>query len=210
MNAAMPNSSNYDTDALVQLAASGDMRAVQHLMDRHRNQLRRMVDVRLDRRIAPRVDPSDIVQETLLTAHQRLNEYLTTQAVPYYVWLRQLATSRLIDLHRHHLRAQRRSVAREHQWSPTSVSDESALSIVNQLPAAEFSPSELVLRKELLRRVRQAMEQLSTTDREVLIMRHLEELSVRQVAEILDISEGTVKSRHFRALSKLQRLLGNE
>jgi RNA polymerase sigma-70 factor (ECF subfamily) len=210
MNAAMTHSPDNDTDALVQRAALGDESAVQRLMDRHRSRLRRMVEVRLDPRVAPRVDPSDIVQETLLTAHQRLNDYLAKQGVSFYVWLRQLATSRLIDLHRHHVRTLRRSVAREQRWSPTFFSDESALSLVNRLPGAEASPSEQMLRKELLRRVRQAMEQLAATDREILIMRHLEELSVRHVAEVLDISEGTVKSRHFRALARLQRLLGDD
>ena len=209
MNAAMTQSPDNDTDDLVAQAARGEARAVQDLMDRHRDRLRRMIEVRLDPRVAPRVDPSDIVQETLLTAHQRLNDYLATQSVSFYVWLRQLATSRLIDLHRHHVRTQRRSVAREQRWSPTSLSDDSAMCLISQLPGAEASPSEQILRQELLRRVRYAMEQLAPTDREILIMRHLEELSVRHVAEVLDISEGTVKSRHFRALAKLQRLLGD-
>jgi RNA polymerase sigma-70 factor (ECF subfamily) len=210
MDAAMTQSPQNDTDRLVQQAAAGDRRAAEALMERHRRRLRRMIAVRLDARIAARVDPSDVVQETLMVAHERLEAYLRDPAVPFYVWLRQLAWDRLADLHRFHVRAQRRSVAREYRWTPAALSDESALSLFGRLPSPLSSLGEKMLRQELLGRVRHAMQRLRETDREILVMRHLEELSVQEVAEILGIAPGTVKSRHFRALEKLQSLLDRE
>ncbi len=199
-----------ETDALVRGAAAGDRSAVDALLERHRRHLRRMVAVRLDARIAARVDPSDIVQETLIAAHKRLDAYLADPVVPFYAWLRQLAWDRLVDLHRFHLRSARRSVAREYRWTAEALSDASTCSLFGHLAAPCSTPSEKLMRQEFLHRVRRTMQQLRETDREILVMRHLEELSVREVADILGIAPGTVKSRHFRALERLQSLLDEE
>jgi RNA polymerase sigma-70 factor (ECF subfamily) len=207
MDLAVPHLPQDDTDRLVRQAASGDPSAVAALLERHRQHLRRMVAVRLDARIAARVDPSDVVQETLITAHKRLDAYLADPVVPFYIWLRQLAWDRLADLHRLHVRAARRSVTREYRWTAAGLSDESTCSLFGCLPSAQSTPSEKLMRQEFLRRARQAMELLRETDREILVMRHLEELSVTEVANILGIAPGTVKSRHFRALERLQSVL---
>src|SRR5205814_8150781 len=130
---------NPDTDQLLDRAASGDGRARQELLARHRKRLRRMVALRLDRRLAARVDPSDVVQEALADAAARLDGYLRDRPLPFYPWLRRLAWERLVTLHRRHVRAQRRTVAREE--GPLLLSDGSVLQLARQLVAPSNGPS---------------------------------------------------------------------
>src|SRR5690242_20250930 len=99
-----------DTDELIRLARRGDASARDRLLARHRPRLRRMIRLRFDRRLVTRVDPSDVVQETLAEAARRLEEYLHRPPLPFYPWLRQIALDRLLDLRRRHLRARKRSV----------------------------------------------------------------------------------------------------
>ena len=165
-----------------------------------------MIVVRMDPRLSRRVDASDVVQDTLAAAHQRLAAYLDERPIPFYVWLRQLAWNRLIDLHRRHIQAQRRSLVRENS-AAMAISDGSVALLAERLPAAASSPSQRVMKQEMLKRVREVMAELPAADREILIMRHLEEMSVKEVAAALEVAEGTVKSRHFRALQRLRELL---
>src|SRR5947199_4295375 len=118
-----------DTEQLVERAAHGDAAARQQLLTRHRPRLRRMVAVRLDRRLAARVDPSDLVQETLAEAAEDLSDYLRRRPIPFYPWLRQIACQRLIDVHRRHLHAGKRSVTRE---EPPALTDQSALELARR------------------------------------------------------------------------------
>jgi RNA polymerase sigma-70 factor (ECF subfamily) len=159
--------------------------------------------------LAARVDPSDVVQEALLDAAQALDDYLRERPVPFYPWLRQLAWERLIELHRRHLHAQRRSVKREEPLAP-HLSDESAQQLADRVLARQSSPSDRAIRGELRSRIRAALDRLSESDREVLVLRHLEQLSTRETAAVLGIREGTVKLRHLRALERLRELLGPE
>jgi RNA polymerase sigma-70 factor (ECF subfamily) len=168
-----------------------------------------MVAVRLDRRLGARVDPSDVVQEALLDAAQELSDYLRQRPLPFYPWLRQLAWERLIELHRRHLQAQRRSVKREEPLAP-HLSDQSALQLADRVLARQSSPSDRAVRSELRLRVRAALDRLGERDREVLVLRHLEQLSTKEAAAVLGISEGGVKIRHLRALERLRALLGVE
>src|SRR5262249_29388379 len=126
--------------------------------------------------------------------------------VPFYPWLRQLAWERLIELHRRHLHAQRRSVKREEPLAP-HLSDESALQLADRVLARQSSPSDRAIRSEVRARIRTALDKLSERDREVLALRHLEQLSTRETAAVLGISEGAVKVRHLRALERLRVLL---
>ena len=198
-----------DTDELLQRAERGDGQARQAVLVRHRERLKQMVSVHLDRRLAARIDPSDVVQEALLDAAQGLDDYLRQRPVPFYPWLRQLAWERLIELNRRHLHAQRRSVKREEPLAP-HLSDESAQQLAERVLARQSSPSDRAIRSELRARLRAALDQLSERDREVLVLRHLEQLSTRETAAVLRIREGTVKTRHLRALEHLRALLGPE
>jgi len=198
-----------DTDELLRRAEDGDAQARQAVLVRHRERLKQMIAVRLDRRLAARVDPSDIVQDVLLDAAQGLDDYLRQRPVPFYPWLRQLAWDRLIELHRRHLHAKRRSVKREQPLAP-HLSDESAMQLADRVLARQSSPSDRAIRSELRTRVRAALDQLGERDREVLVLRHLEHLSTREIAAILGASEGAVKVRHLRAFERLRALLESE
>ena len=176
------------------------------LLAMHRDRLRRMVAVRIDPRLAVRVDPSDVVQETLIEASKQLSQYLHNRTLPFYPWLRELAWKRLVDLYRFHVKAQRRSVARE-QMDWIGLSDASAIGLAEQLAAHVSSPSEQYARNERKNDLHAALAQLSTKDREIIVMRHLEQLQIDEIAAILNISPDAVKMRGMRAFERLQAIL---
>ena len=196
-----------DTDSLITQAGGGDRSAERELFERYRARLRRMISIRMDPRLTARFDPSDVVQEALLTASVQLPAYAAKRPVPFYPWLRNVAWQRLVDLHHHHFTAQRRSVVRE---VAMQLPDESALKLAGPLMASSSSPSEILIRKELCARVQTALEDLPTSDREVLVMRHLERMSVSEIAATLEISESAVKMRRLRAVKKFKDLLSGE
>jgi RNA polymerase sigma-70 factor (ECF subfamily) len=196
-----------DTEQLLELAGRGDAAARQELLARHRDRLRRMVALRLDRRLAARVDPSDIVQEALAEAHQYLADYLRQRPLPFYAWLRQFAWGRVAKSYEQHVRAQRRSVARE---EAPPLPDESVVQLAHRLIASATSPSRGLLREELRDRVRVALGCLKPRDREILVLRYLEGLSNTEAAAVLGIGESTAGMRHLRALERLRALLGDE
>lgn len=194
-----------DTERLLGQAAAGDEAAREHLLQRHRARLRHMVAVRLDSRLAGRVDPSDVVQEALMEAHRGLDEYLRSRPVAFYPWLRALAQDRLVELYREHVRAQKRSVRRE---EPLPLPDASAMELAGRLVARGSGPGVGMLREEVRQLVHRALARLPERDREVLVLRHLEQLSVGEVAAILGTTEGAVSVRLLRALRKLREFLG--
>jgi RNA polymerase sigma-70 factor (ECF subfamily) len=191
---------------LLDRAAGGDGSAQTELLTRHRGRLRQMVAVHLDRRLAARVDPSDVVQEALLDAAQELPDYLIRRPIPFYPWLRQLAWERLLELHRRHIFAQKRSVQRE-ELCGFHLPDESALDLANRLVASGASPISHLLLEERRARVRLALTELGPRDQEILVLRHLEQLSIAEIAAILNIGEGAVKTRLLRALVRFRELL---
>jgi RNA polymerase sigma-70 factor (ECF subfamily) len=195
-----------DTDQLVRLAAEGNTQAMYDLLERFRGRLRTMVALRLDRRIAVRVDPSDIVQEALADAASKLSQYARQQPVAFYPWLRRFAWQRLVKAHRQHVQAERRSVNRE-MAQPDYLSDESRAALSSCLLAAQTTPSAQMMREELERRVLAALDELPAHDREFLVLRYLEQLSMREIADVLGISEPAARRRHVRALERLERLL---
>jgi RNA polymerase sigma-70 factor (ECF subfamily) len=195
-----------DTEHLLERVAAGDRAARDQLLQRHRRRLGRMVAVRFDPRLAARVDPSDVVQETLAEAAANLDRYLRERRLPFYPWLRQLAQRRLIDLHRRHVQARRRSVTRE--VGLMGLPDHSAQALTDRLFGRASSPSAGLRRQERRDRVRAALAALSAQDREVLVLRILEALPTRETAAVLGITEVAVRSRQVRALDRLKVLLG--
>src|SRR5712692_7478367 len=150
-----------DTEELLQRAGDGDDAARQQLLLRHQHRLRQMVAVRMDRRLAARVDPSDLVQEALMDAHQKLSDYIRKRPLPFYPWLRRLAWERLVQLHRRHLHAGRRSVLRE---EPPALPDESAAELADRLRGSNSSPSGQAVKEELRDRLRSALAKLGERD----------------------------------------------
>lgn len=195
-----------DTEKLLDQAANGDRNARSQLLTRHRSRLKRMVAMRLDRRLAARVDASDVVQEALAHAAARLDDYLRDRPLPYYPWLRRLAWDQIIRLHHRHVAAGKRSVKRE-ELPP--LPEESALMLADRLLAAGPDPADAAIRIELRHRVRVGLAQLALADREVLVLRFLERLTSAEAAAALGISTGAVKVRQFRAMERLRAKLGD-
>ncbi len=196
-----------DTGLLLERAGAGDQDALHRLLDQHRKRLRHMVAYRLDRRLAPRLDASDVVQEALMEVAARLGEYLRSRPLPFYPWLRQLALNRLADLHSTHLKAKKRSVGREEPGF-FDLPDDSAVELADRLVTSAVGPEESAQRHELCARVRDMLADLRPIDRELLILRHLEHLSVKDCAAALGVSVNVVKTRHVRALRRLRAALG--
>lgn len=194
------------TQRLLVQAGEGDGRAVNDLMERHRDALRRMVDARMDRGMAQRVDASDIVQEALIEAHRRLSEYVSDAPMPFHLWLRQIAKDRLIDAHRRN-RAQRRDVGRERALAAART-DQSSLDLAAQLCDMELTPAAHALRKELEGRFWTALETLDEADREIVLMRHQEQLGNGEVAELLELTPAAAGMRYLRAIRRLRTALG--
>jgi RNA polymerase sigma-70 factor (ECF subfamily) len=165
-----------------------------------------MLAVRMDPRLASRVDPSDLVQEALADAARLLPGYLRERPMPFYAWLRRLAWERLVELKRHHIEAKRRSVTREGRCVPY-LPEDSALLLANHLLTSGTSPSRRLIRDELRERVRSALERLDPRDREVLVLRYLEQLSTAETAAVLELSENGVKSRLMRALIRFRAVI---
>jgi len=181
-----------ETEELLQKASGGGGQALQLMLERHRKRLRRMVAVRLDSRLAPLVDPSDVVQEALADASRKLDDFLPDRPLPFYPWLPRLAWERIIQLHRRHLQAQKRAVTREERLD-LPLPDESAMQLADRLAASGTTPSQRVLRDERGRRLREVLDRLRPNDREVLVMCYLEELAFGEIAAALGISVSALK-----------------
>ncbi len=188
-------------------AKAGDAVAVNQLLDRHREAVRRMIDLRMDQMVRRRVDASDIVQEVLIEANRRLNEYLKSPAMPFHLWLRHMAQDRLIDAHRRHRGAARRSLDREQPLVAAAV-DQSTYDLAAALKDPELTPAAAATWNELQRRFQEAVDQLDEQDREVILMRHFEYLSNSEVAQALELSEPAAGMRYLRAMRRLRQKLG--
>jgi RNA polymerase sigma-70 factor (ECF subfamily) len=196
-----------ETDRLLTGARNGEPGAVDKLLGEFREPLRQVIGLRLDPAVARRVDASDIVQDVLIEANQRLTEYLKKPDMPFHLWLRHLAQDRIIDTHRRHRLAQRRSVDREQPIARPVWADESSASLVAQLIDTERTPTSEAIRLELQRRLNGAIERLADDDREIILMRHHEALSNQEVARALGLTEAAASMRYLRALRRLRTVL---
>jgi RNA polymerase sigma-70 factor (ECF subfamily) len=195
-----------ETKELLEQARQGDAAAVERLLTTHREPLRRMIGLRLDPALAARVDASDIVQDVLLEAHRRLQDYLRKPSMPFHLWLRHIAKDHIIDAHRHERLAQRRSVDREQAMHATRP-DESSLDWAAQFFDQELTPASAAIRQEMERKVQQAIQQLGDDDRDIILMRYVEQLPNQDVAAALGLSEAAASMRCLRAVRRLQSLL---
>lgn len=196
-----------ETQELLADARAGEPAAVNQLLDRHRQALRRMVDLRMDRALRQRVDASDIVQDVLIEANRRLPDYLGDPRMPFQLWLRHIAQDRLIDAHRRHRVAARRSVDREQPLEARAGLDHSAFDLAARLCDRELTPAAAATRHEMERRFQAALETLDEHDREIVLLRHFEQLSNQQTAEALGLSEPAAGMRYLRAVRRLRALL---
>jgi RNA polymerase sigma-70 factor, ECF subfamily len=200
-----------ETEALLRRVAQADAVAADELWERHRPALRRMIGLRLDQALARRVDASDIVQDVLLRASQRLSDYLRHPTLPFHLWLRQIATDHVIDAHRRHRQAGKRSMDRERPMAAGRTrgfaDDRSSLDLAAQLRDPSPTPAALALRHELECRFQDALSHLEDDDREIILLRHFEQLSNGEAARLLGLSDAAAGMRHLRALRRLRALL---
>lgn len=199
-----PDSS--ETQQLLSAARGGDDDARNQLLERHREALRRMVGLRMDRLLRRRLDASDIVQDVLVEANRRLADYLQSSGMPFQLWLRHLARDRLIDAHRRH-HAARRNVERDQPLEQQARNDRSAFDLAALMRDREMTPAAAATHHELEMRFQAAVETLDDSDREVVLMRHFEQLSNRDVAQMLNISESAAGMRYLRAMRRLRAML---
>jgi RNA polymerase sigma-70 factor (ECF subfamily) len=195
-----------ETEELLRRCSQGDDQATQKLFERHRGQLARMVSVRMDPRVRGRIDPSDVIQEALAAAVDRLPKYMTERPIPFYPWLRQIAWEKLVQQHNRHLRAAKRSVRREKQ-EPLQISDASAIALADCLLGPTSSPSARAIRDELRERIRRALAALAEPDRELLLLRYLEQMPSKEIASLMNCTEAAVNMRQMRALERIRRIL---
>jgi RNA polymerase sigma-70 factor (ECF subfamily) len=199
MPEAAPNPE--ETQQLLDAVGRGDRAALDRLLQQHRAYLRAMVGLRLDPRLRARVDASDIVQEAQIEAVRRVDRYLERPVLPFHLWLRQIAHDRLLMVRRQHV-AHRRSVERD-----AALPDESSMQLAQFVLAGAPTPSQMLGRAELVARVHLALVDLSDTDREILLMRTIEGLSNKEVAQVLDLDIATASKRYGRAILRLRELL---
>jgi len=198
------------TQELLAGAEQGDADAVNRLLERHRDAVRRMIDMRMDQKLVRRVDASDIVQDVLIEANRRLADYLKNPVMPFHLWLRHMAKDRLIDAHRRHRGAAKRSLDREQPIASPGKLDQSTLDLVAELQAGERGPASEAAWRELQASFVTAIDQLDEQDREVVLMRHFEKLSNSEVAKALDLSPPAASMRYLRAVRRLKSLLSGE
>jgi RNA polymerase sigma-70 factor (ECF subfamily) len=198
------------TTVLLDRLRSGDEQALGELFGLYRERLWRMLSVRLDPRLASRVDPDDVLQEAFLDVARRVGEYLDNPSVPFYVWLRFLTVQRMHMVQRVHLGSQMRDVEREATLPQDGRALASSESMAGQLVSHMTSPSQAAIRHELQGRLRAALDEMDPLDREVLALRHYEELANHEVAEVLGITPDAASKRHLRALKRLKDILTDQ
>ena len=195
------------TLVLLDRVRRGDGDAVNGLLERHRETIKRMIDRRMDRGVQRRVDASDIVQDVMIEANRRLGDYLANPTMPFQLWLRHMARDRLIDAHRRHRVAASRSVDREVPLVVPDSGDQSQADLGGQIADRELTPAAATTWHELERRFAAAVDLLDEGDRQIVLLRHFEHLSTAEAADVLGLSKPAAGMRYLRAMRRLRVLL---
>ena len=207
--ATLMEHNSSETVRLIEQARRGDAAALNELFTRHRDRLRRMVQMRLDWRLHGRIDASDVIQDAYLAAARRLDEYLRDPAMPLFLWLRFLVGEQMMILHRRHLGAKMRDARREVSLYRHALPEASSAALAAQLLGQQTSPSEAAIHAERMLRLQAAVNRLDPLDREVLSLRHFEQLSRAETAQLLGIGEAAAAKRYIRALKRLKDTLAD-
>jgi RNA polymerase sigma-70 factor (ECF subfamily) len=188
-------------------AAAGDTAAWSELIERHRPRLRKMIALRMDRRIRGRVDASDVLQEASIEALRTLPSYLERPEFPFFIWMRWLTGMTLQGLHRKHLEVQARGASREVRLFAGGMPEATSAALAMQLLGRDTRPSLAAARAERKLRLQEAVESLNPLDREILVLRHFEELTAEESAKVLGIERSAASRRYMRALKRLKELI---
>jgi RNA polymerase sigma-70 factor (ECF subfamily) len=197
-----------ETLRLVERAQTGDAAALNELFALHRARLRRMVDLRLDRRVRGRVDPSDVLQDGFADAVAKLPAYLAHRDMPAFLWLRLVVGERLAKVHRTHLGTQKRDAALEVSLYQSALPAASSAALAAQLLGKHTSPTEAAVRAEQTLQLQEAINALDPIDREIIALRNFEELTRAEAARALGIEEAAAAKRYVRAIRRLKQALG--
>jgi RNA polymerase sigma-70 factor, ECF subfamily len=194
-------------DELLGRAAAGDSASLGTLLEQYRSRLRRMVRLRLDPRLQGRVDTSDVIQEAFIDAARRLPDYVREPKAPFFLWLRFLTGQKLLELRRRHLGAEVRDAGREVSLYRGSMPEASSACLAAQLVGKVTAPLQAAIRAEMKLRLQEALNGMDPVDREVLALRHFEQLSNAEVAEVLGLAGSGASSRYLRALKRLKEIM---
>jgi RNA polymerase sigma-70 factor (ECF subfamily) len=192
---------------LLRRAAGGEAAACQDLFSRYRDRLKRMVHLRMSRRLQGRVDDSDVLQEAFLDVGRLLPEYVADPKLPFFLWLRHLTGLKLIEVHRKHLGSQLRDADREVTLHRGGFPEADSASLAAQLLGTVTSPSQAVVKAETRLFVQEALNSMDPIDREVLALKHFEQLSTSEIAQVLGLTRAGAGSRHLRAIKRLREIL---
>jgi RNA polymerase sigma-70 factor (ECF subfamily) len=192
---------------LLRLAAAGDQEALHTLFSRYRDRLKRMVHLRLNRRVAGRIDDSDVLQESFLEVARGLEGYQKNPTLPFFLWLRNMTAMKLAEVHRRHLGTQLRDAEREVTLHRGGLPPVDSVSLAAQLLGTFTSPSLAAVKAETRVLVQDALNSMDPIDREVLALKHFEQLSTSEIAEVLGLSKAGAGSRYLRAIKRLREIL---
>jgi RNA polymerase sigma-70 factor, ECF subfamily len=196
-----------DTIHLFERLRGGDRRALADLFQRHRDRLRRMVELRMDPRLQGRIDASDVLQDGFLDLAKQVESYLSDPGLPVFLWLRLVVSDRLALIHRHHMGTQMRDAGREVSLYRDPMPQVSSAALALMLLGRQTSPSNAAIRAEQILQVQEAVNSLDPLDREIVALRHFEQLSRAETAVVLGITEEAGAKRYIRALKKLKTIL---
>ena len=196
-----------EVEALHQRLVAGDEGALGELFDIHRERLWRTVQFRMDRRLAARVDPDDILQESFVNAAARIQHYLEDPTRSLFVWFRLIVGQTLVDVYRRHIGAEMRDAGREVSLQGMKYPQATSMSLAAELLGSITSPSQAAQRAEMSAQLEQALAEMSELDQEVIALRHFEDLTNGEVAEVLDIQPTAASNRYVRALTRLKDVL---
>jgi RNA polymerase sigma-70 factor, ECF subfamily len=195
-----------DEEALVLRLREGDRAVLGDLFSLHRQRIWRMIRFRMDRRLAARIDPDDVLQEAFLAARTRIDNFLAEPRASFFVWLRMIALQTLFDQHRHHIGAEMRNAARDVRIDQ-SPSSNTSLCLATQLAGTLTSPSQAAAGLEMMQQLEQAIASMAALDQEIIAMRHFEDLTNIESAEALGISPTAASNRYVRAIARLKEIL---
>jgi RNA polymerase sigma-70 factor (ECF subfamily) len=196
-----------DTVELVERLRRGDRQALTDLFQHHRDRLRRMIELRMDARLRGRADASDVLQDAFLDAASRLDGFLQGSELPPFLWLRLVVSQRLSRYHRRHLGAKMRDAGQEVSLHRNPMPQASSAALASMLLGRLTSPSHAAVRAEQVLEVQEALNELDPLDREVVALRHFEELTRVETAQVLGITEAAGAKRYLRAIRRLKAIL---
>jgi RNA polymerase sigma-70 factor (ECF subfamily) len=196
-----------DDQAMIARLRVGGDQALADAMAEHAPRLRQIVELRVDPRLSGRLDPADVLQEAFLEARKRLGRYLDGSRVPVFVWLRGVVLDTLIDFHRRHLGAKKRDAGQEVSLHGPAAPQASSVALAAYLAGSLTSPSQAAIREETAGQIEVVLAGMDQIDREVLILRHFEQLTNDEVADVLGVKKAAASRRYMRALARFRTVL---